>query len=244
MNLPTSLQIAWMLLRVDTAIDVSEQEALDCSFIENDCILGGWHEDVFLYLQLRGLIGGGRYPYRETKGFCTSNLERLYYLLNWGYVADATGHNASLVPSDVALKQALYRYGPVASSVAMKGWDDYSKLDRNGSPNPRWPFPNGVFEGEPTTKLKQSDIDHEIAIIGWDDSLGAWIIKNSWGRDWGEDGYMKLKYNSNYIGFGSSWVTVSPNVAAPEIATNKSIMTSQKNLLQLRKLFPKIDQLR
>jgi hypothetical protein len=55
---------------------------------------------------------------------------------------------------------------------------------------------------------------------------------------------MKLKYNSNYIGFGSSWVTVSPNVAAPEIATNKSIMTSQKNLLQLRKLFPKIDQLR
>jgi C1A family cysteine protease len=90
----------------NTAIDVSEQEALDCSFIENDCILGGWHEDVFLYLQLRGLIGGGRYPYRETKGFCTSNLERLYYLLNWGYVADATGHNASLVPSDVALKQA------------------------------------------------------------------------------------------------------------------------------------------
>jgi C1A family cysteine protease len=226
------------------AVNVSEQEALDCSFIENDCVLGGWHEVVFLYLVLEGEVSGVTYPYHEAKGYCTSNIPRSYYLLNWGYVTDASGANASLIPSDVALKQAIYRYGPVASSVMTKGWDNYSKLNANGNPNPRWSvdFPNAIFRGEPTTSLKQSDIDHEVAIIGWDDRLGVWLIKNSWGKGWGEDGYMKLKYQSNYIGFGASWVTVAPNTI---VSAALSIRSTLKNRnIFLKKVYPNLDKLR
>ncbi len=57
-------------------INVSEQEALDCTFADHNCIVGGWHEAVFLYLQLLGLIGGDVYPYHEAKQICTSNMPR------------------------------------------------------------------------------------------------------------------------------------------------------------------------
>lgn len=224
------------------AVNVSEQEALDCTFPENDCVAGGWHEVVFVYLQFEGEVSGDTYQYRGAKGFCTSNLARSYYLLNWGYVIDTTA-NASLIPSDLALKQAIYRYGPVACSVVTKGWDNYCKLYDDGTPNPRWStdFPNGIFPGQPTTSLKQTDIDHEVVIVGWDDTPpGVWLIKNSWGTNWGDGGYMKLKYQSNYIGFGSSWLIVSPEDAVSAALATR--LNSISNLLS--KFYPEFEQLR
>lgn len=226
------------------AVNVSEQQVLDCTFIENDCVRGGWHEAVFLYLTLEGGVSGLKYRYFGVKGFCTSNLPRDYYVLNWGYVTDGAESSPFLLPSDAALKQAIYRYGPLAASVVTRGWDEYLKVDANGNPNPRWSvdFPNGVFEGEPTTALMQDQIDHEVLLIGWDDSLGTWLIKNSWGTDWGDDGYMKLKYKRNYIGFGASWLTVSPNTAVATAVASRLNATIQKNAL--RKFYPNLDKLR
>jgi hypothetical protein len=41
---------------------------------------------------------------------------------------------------------------------------------------------------------------HGIAIIGYDDSLSAWIIKNSWGQGWGQDGIGYVKYGTASVG--------------------------------------------
>jgi C1A family cysteine protease len=224
-------------------VDVSEQEALDCGFADYDCVTGGWHEVVFLYLEIEGEVSGTIYPYRSIKGFCTSNIARSYYVLNWGYMADAGTPAPSKVPSDRALKEAIYRYGPVASSVVTRGWDDYWKWDANHNMNPNWDrdYPKGVFKGEPTAHLKESDIDHEVAIVGWDDALGVWLIKNSWREDWGDGGYMKLKYQSNYIGFGSSWVLVSPNGAVSKALASRLKATIRSS--DFGKFYPKLEQL-
>jgi hypothetical protein len=194
------------------SVNVSEQQPLDCSFVEADCVLGGWHEIVFLYLQLEGGVGGDKYHYTGIKSQCTSNFgDRPYYVLNWGYVSDDK-LAANLISSDMALKQAIYQYGPVASAVATSGWESYCKVDANGNPNPSWPK-NGIFKGIPSSKLTQSSVDHEVLIVGWDGKLGVWIVKNSWDTTWGDGGYIKLPYQTNYIGFGASWVTASPNAA-------------------------------
>lgn len=57
--------------------------------------------------------------------------------------------------------------------------------------------------------------NHAIVIVGWDDSYskdnfktapekdGAWIVRNSWGSSWGEDGYFYISYEDISLGAGN-----------------------------------------
>jgi len=60
---------------------------------------------------------------------------------------------------------------PVAVAVDASNWGSYSK---------------GVFSNCGTS------INHAVVAIGWT-STGAWIIRNSWGSNWGESGHIRLK---------------------------------------------------
>jgi cathepsin L len=73
------------------------------------------------------------------------------------------------------LLRALAQKGPVAVSVAADKWFDYD---------------SGVFDG----CGKDSVIDHAVTAIGYGVEGGTkyWVIQNSWGADWGEDGHIRL----------------------------------------------------
>lgn len=194
------------------AVDVSEQEVLDCSFADYDGVAGGWHDAVFVYLLREGLVDSYTYPYHEVKGLCTTNVTRSYYAINWGYVSAGGTAGGQIIPTDDALKRAIYRYGPIACAVITKGWENYSKTDANGDQNPDWSseFPDGVFSGTPNSQCDPNDVDHEVLIVGWDDGEKVWIIRNSWGLGWGIEGYIKLRYQTGLVGSGAAWITAAP----------------------------------
>ena len=63
--------------------------------------------------------------------------------------------------------------GPLTAVVDASNWGFYK---------------NGTFAGCPA-KIK---INHGVQIVGVDVEEGYWLIRNSWGSDWGDEGYMKL----------------------------------------------------
>jgi hypothetical protein len=63
-----------------------------------------------------------------------------------------------------------------------------------------------VYSGGVFNEHAAGSTNHVVTLVGWDDGKQAWRIKNSWGKNWGEQGFAWVAYGSNSIGFGSTWV--------------------------------------
>jgi hypothetical protein len=206
-------------------IEVSEQEILDCGIAETNCVVGGWHEYVFTYLWTLGAVASASYSYNTDSPqrgvYCVSDWgTRPYFLRNWNYVSAA-----DMIPKPLTLKQAILAKGPLVSGVSAIS---------DGSPHDWDYYSGGVLNSIPSTGNPQ-DVKHEVVIVGWDDELqgegfpaGAWIVKNSWGTTWGgsEQGYVKIPYAGNNIGFGASWVSAFSKAAVASLTATAQL---QKN---------------
>lgn len=67
-------------------------------------------------------------------------------------------------------------------------------------------------------------LNHYVLVTGWDydyDDGDYWIIKNSWGEDWGYSGYMYLsQFNFNMCG-------ISTQASYPELGSSKACITTR-----------------
>ncbi len=52
-------------------------------------------------------------------------------------------------------------------------------------------YKEGIYQYVTGVKLG----GHAVTLVGYDDANDAWIVRNSWGQDWGEDGYFRIKRN-------------------------------------------------
>jgi C1A family cysteine protease len=183
-------------IRFNRNANVAEQELLDCAgglasgFV--DGCKGFYIESTMLHLQLDGVSWEKRYPYAGKDTGTCRNPPYSYKVSAWGWAAFGW---ASV--SDI--KHALCQHGPVATTIEVT--------------NHFYSYTGGVF-GDKSKSAYPGGIpitNHAVMIVGWDDDKGAWRVRNSWGRNWGEDGYAWVKYDFNGIGWDTVWAAAKKN---------------------------------
>ncbi len=173
-------------------LDLSEQHLIDCAVDrygrDAGSCNGGWYGKVFDYLTRKNAVREGAAPYLGRTSSCRSVPRTQFRVAAWGYVKKNAG-----IPAVSEMKKALCKYGPIAATVKVTpAFQAYA---------------GGIFD-EHAQVWGPRDINHGIVIVGWDDDKGAYLIKNSWGEQWGEHGYMWIEYNCNNIGYGAAWIAV------------------------------------
>ncbi len=175
-------------------VDLSEQWLLGCNteVFMHDCSGGlyahNYHIDKGDSCGLSGAVLEADCPYQAKEDVCGCPYTHHYWIREWHYVGSLLS-----VPPTNDIKQAIYDYGPVCAS-----WQTSKSLIA---------YKGGVFND--ATEEKDKLPDHAIIIVGWDDSQGtsgAWIVRNSWGDDWGMNGYGYVEYGVNMIGYGANYI--------------------------------------
>mmetsp|Transcript_42522 Transcript_42522/g.102441 ORF Transcript_42522/g.102441 Transcript_42522/m.102441 type:complete len:543 (-) Transcript_42522:142-1770(-) len=67
-------------------------------------------------------------------------------------------------------------------------------------------YSGGVFDSGATPMPKEwQQVDHAVLLVGWGEEAGQkyWLVQNSWGTDWGENGYFRIARGGNDSGIES-----------------------------------------
>ncbi|MFZ1110641.1 MAG: C1 family peptidase [Rhodomicrobium sp.] len=164
-------------------IDASEQQILTCA--GSGTCKGGWHWKALNWMIANGVADETTLPYAAQDKECKPNLRAPYRTAVWGFVNDK-----AVLPAVEQIKEAICSHGPVAAFVrATPAMQAYT---------------GGVFN-----ERDAGDINHIVLLAGWDDKKNAWLMKNSWSVNWGENGYMWIDYKSNGVGSVAAWVRAS-----------------------------------
>lgn len=182
-----------VMLKDKVTPNYSEQYLVSCNYDGWGCSGGWWAHDYHWYAYVAGEYGAGArnetdFPYGAYDYACNPPHTIRNKLDGWAYTDDVPDGRVpyySHWPSTAALKQKIYDHGPVATTVCSTTWSYYT---------------GGVFRDHCGYST------HIVLITGWDDTDGAFIIKNSWGTGWGEKGYIRLAYGYNLVGYLSTYL--------------------------------------
>ncbi|KAK2972146.1 hypothetical protein RJ640_018214 [Escallonia rubra] len=166
-------------LKTGKLVSLSEQELVDCDGIGgNQGCEGGLMDNAFLFIQQNdGISSEASYPYQGVDGFC--NINMVAYS-----TATISGYEDVPANSETALLKAVARQ-PVSVAIDAGG-NDFQF------------YSSGVFTGQCGT-----DLDHGVTVVGYGtsmDGIDYWLVKNSWGTRWGEEGYVRMQRGANTVG--------------------------------------------
>lgn len=158
--------------------NLSEQQLVDCSRAEGNAgCFGGLMDYAFNYTKQHGACTAEDYPYVGDDEDCRACTPVVH-----------TAGCANIWTGDPVTTEKLLRvavtWHPVAIAVA--------------AGNPDWmSYTSGILD-DPA--CYSGGLDHGVVVVGFNASARYWIIKNSWGSDWGENGYMRLRMGNNTCG--------------------------------------------
>ncbi|XP_037398061.1 procathepsin L-like [Pygocentrus nattereri] len=165
-----------MFKKTKKLVELSAQQLVDCSRgYENFGCQGGWPLNAFRYIKSSGgLETAYTYPYQAKEGECKFNHQN-----SW---ASCSGYKM-VKPTEDALQYAVATIGPISVIVDA----DHRSYQH---------YKSGVYD-EPACRTNYPY--HAVLVVGYgtDDGQDYWLVKNSWGVGWGDEGYIKMSRNKN-----------------------------------------------
>lgn len=183
-----SMEGAWAI-KTGNLVSLSEQQLVDCSYgvkYGNLGCNGGLMDSAFQYaIDNAGMCTEDSYKYTASKGTC----EKCTPEVKISSCVDVTPDN------EVDLEKAV-AIGPV--SVAIEADTKVFQF-----------YKSGII----TDSSCGTNLDHGVLVVGYgtEGSSDYWIVKNSWGPTWGENGYVRLQKTDSTKSKGMCGIAMQPS---------------------------------
>lgn len=167
----------WFKKKTGTLRELSIQQALDCSKPESDGCEGGLMEDVY-YHSWSNPIGPVSFDRWKGGDSTCRHRYRHPYVKVHKYVSMSSDYHD---PVESHLARNIHTYGPIPVAVdsTSRAFDLYH---------------DGILRKEHCG----NDVDHAVLVVGYTPEY--WIVKNSWGSHWGQNGYIYIERGRNACG--------------------------------------------
>lgn len=168
--------------------DLSEQFIVSCDTSDYGCD-GGYMNRVYNFIRSTGTPDESCFPYQAADRPCSERCadwaSRVHKIASWSWVCQSRLNNTTI-------KNAVYSNGPVTCTFDV--YNDFFSYSSGC-----YKHVTGAYAG-----------GHAVLIVGWTTD-SCWIVKNSWGKNWGEQGFFKIKFSNCNFGLSSGKFSYAGN---------------------------------
>ena len=175
----------------------SEQFLVDCDTLDSACN-GGLMERTFTWIKNNGgFMYEDDYPYVGYKQTCKQDKTKFVDMKVTGYVKLGKSSQTWSPVDEDEIKEFLYKTGPLAIALNANLLHSYT---------------GGVIDAD-KSKCSPSGMNHAVTLVGYghdeETDLDYWLVKNSWGETWGEEGYFRMSRGKGTCGINQYITTAT-----------------------------------
>ena len=200
---------ARLLILYNERVNLSVQHALDCSYYNQGCD-GGYPYLVLKYGMENRFIPETCSQYKAMNSKCesTCDLDKMPYsygVVDHSYIGGSYGQC-----TEKKIMEEVYKNGPIVVSFEP---DYHFMLYKTGIYHS---LDEDSWMNQGLKKPEWQKVDHSVLLVGWGEDPIAkekfWILQNTWGPEWGEKGFFRMKRGTDEMGIESICETGTPIV--------------------------------